>query len=88
VEVQCCGEVKPANGESDEGMVVDFARLTDAWRPLHEQLDHAFLNDVLAFPTTAENLATWLLEELREQLPAVHVVRVYETAGSWAEVGV
>src|SRR5262245_59282780 len=86
VEVLVRGEVKPTNGESDEGMVADFAALSAAWEPLHDQLDHRFLNDVLEFPTTAENLAAWLLEELQQVLPQVYGVRVWETATSWAVV--
>jgi 6-pyruvoyltetrahydropterin/6-carboxytetrahydropterin synthase len=89
VEVEAAGEVKPATGASDEGMVLDFAELGDAWAGLHARLDHQFLNDVLppeAGPTTAENLAAWMLGELRRQVPEVCAVRVYETAKSWAEV--
>ena len=43
------------------GWVIDFADITDAFRPLHEQLDHRLLNDIegLANPTS-ENLAIWI----------------------------
>jgi 6-pyruvoyltetrahydropterin/6-carboxytetrahydropterin synthase len=86
VEVRAFGPIQPADGEPDEGMVLDFALIGKAWHPIFEQLDHRFLNDVLDFPTTAENLAAWLLEELRAKVPAVVAVRVWETATSWAEV--
>ena len=86
VEVRAAGEVKPTTGEPDEGMVCDYARLSAAWRPLHERLDHRCLNDVLDFPTTAENLAGYLLAELRAALPMVFSVRLWETANCWAEV--
>ncbi|MEO7001583.1 MAG: 6-carboxytetrahydropterin synthase, partial [Ktedonobacterales bacterium] len=36
--------------------------------------------------TTAELLAAWMLRELREELPQVMTVRLYETPTSYAEV--
>lgn len=86
VEVEARGPVKDATGASDEGMVLDFGALSRAWQPIHDALDHQCLNDVLDFPTTAENLAGWLLRELRAVVPAVSSVRVWETANCWAEV--
>jgi len=86
VEVEAAGEGGPADGRADEGMVLDFAVLKAAWAPLHARLDHKFLNDVLEMPTTAENLAGYLLGELRVTVPEVTAVRVWETAGAWAEV--
>jgi 6-pyruvoyltetrahydropterin/6-carboxytetrahydropterin synthase len=86
VEVHVNGRVHPANGKSDEGMVLDFGALKKAWDPLHDRLDHQCLNDVLDFPTTAENLAAYLLDELRKSVPSVVAVRVWETATAWALV--
>lgn len=86
VEIRVTGDVKAANGDQDEGMVVDFAEVNEVWGPLHRRLDHQLLNDQVDFPTTAENLAGWLLSQLRAEEPLVCAVRVYETAGSWAEV--
>jgi len=85
VEVLARGVVKGATGESDEGMVLDFAALSHCWEPLHNMLDHRDLNAVLSFPTTAENLAGWLLEQLHESCPPVYAVRVWETASAYAE---
>jgi 6-pyruvoyl-tetrahydropterin synthase len=51
-------------------------------------VDHAFLNDVIpdAFqPTTAENIASWIANELSTVLP-VQSVRLWETPTSWAQV--
>lgn len=87
VEVEAEGPVRRSDGEPDEGMVLDFAVLKAAWLPLFQQLDHRCLNDVIDdCPTTAENLAGWLLSELRAVVQEVTAVRVWETAGAWAEV--
>lgn len=73
-------------GEPDErGMVVDYAEISEAWRPVHDRVDHRCLNEVpgLENPTT-EILAPWLLAELRQYLPVLKV-RVYESATTWCE---
>src|SRR3954454_10088865 len=61
------GEVREADGSSGEGMVIDFSEGKAAWQLVHRNLDHAFLNDVLPpeyLPTTAENIAAYLLDVL------------------------
>ena len=86
VDVQVSGEVRPADGSSGEGMVLDFAALKDAWKPIEARVDHRCLNDVLPeMPTTAENIAGWMLAQLRVTVPGVCAVRVWETESCWAE---
>jgi 6-pyruvoyltetrahydropterin/6-carboxytetrahydropterin synthase len=67
------------------GMAVDFSVLKDTVDELIiSKLDHSFLNDVLLFDPTAENMANWILNELRPYLP-VYSVKLYETPTSYAE---
>jgi 6-pyruvoyltetrahydropterin/6-carboxytetrahydropterin synthase len=83
------GEVREADGSSGEGMVIDFSEVKAAWQLVHRNLDHAFLNDVLPpeyLPTTAENIAAYLLDVLSVPLPQLVGVRLWETATSCAEV--
>ena len=67
------------------GWVLDFAELGAAWRPVHEALDHRYLNDApwLENPTS-ERLAVWIWEQLKPTLPLLSEVVVHETctAGS------
>ena len=88
VVVQARGPIKGATGESDEGMVLDFARLKLAWGPVHARFDHQCLNDVVpdGVLTTAENLAAFLLDELRAAVPQVFAVTVWETPDCCARV--
>jgi 6-pyruvoyltetrahydropterin/6-carboxytetrahydropterin synthase len=88
VEVRVAGPIADADGSAREGMVMDFARVKEAWEPIGRALDHQNLNDLLDFPTTAENLAWWMLDQLTQSLPAVQAVRVWETAAAWAEATV
>lgn len=93
VVVQVGGVISHAFGESDEGMIVDFKWLTAAWKERCEPLlDHRFLNDSLGLsgPTTAENIADWILVTLSEPVARaphsgevgllVTEVRLWETA--------
>jgi 6-pyruvoyltetrahydropterin/6-carboxytetrahydropterin synthase len=77
VEVQVSGEVG-----ADTGWVLDFADLSEAFRPVREQLDHYYLNDIdgLANPTS-EVLARWIWDRLAATLPLSAIV-VRETCTS------
>jgi 6-pyruvoyltetrahydropterin/6-carboxytetrahydropterin synthase len=77
VEVHVGGEVDP-----EAGWVMDFAELKAAFAPLHDQLDHRYLNEVpgLANPTS-EVLARWIWDRLTGALPLTAVV-VRETCTS------
>lgn len=77
VEVRVRGEVGPASG-----MVLDFAEIKAAFAPLHDQLDHRYLNEVDGLDNpTAENLARWIWTRLAAALPLAQVV-VRETCTS------
>jgi len=77
VEVHVRGQVG-----ADTGWILDFAEITDAFRPLREQLDHHCLNDVAGLENpTSENLARWIWHRLDGTLP-VSAVLVRETAAS------
>ena len=59
---------------------MDFGTLKDAWRPLHERLDHNYLNEVDGLENpTSERLAEWIWQRLVRALPALASVEVRET---------
>jgi 6-pyruvoyltetrahydropterin/6-carboxytetrahydropterin synthase len=66
--------------EERAGWVMDFAYIKEVFKPLHEQLDHHYLNEIegLSNPTS-ENLARWIWERLRSTLPTLDKVVVRET---------
>ena len=72
VTVYCRARELNANG-----MVTDF---TDIKRRVMEPLDHSFLNDVVPFNPTAENLARWICD----QVPNCYRVEVRESEGNTA----
>lgn len=80
VELTVTGPVGP-----ESGWVMDFAELADRWAPLHDLLDHRYLNDIEGLPNpTSERLAVWIWERLIADLPALASVRVHETCTSTA----
>ena len=61
----------------------DFSDVKAAFAPLHEQLDHQYLNDVPGLENpTSERLAAWIWERLQPALPLLSEVVVHETCTS------
>jgi 6-pyruvoyltetrahydropterin/6-carboxytetrahydropterin synthase len=78
VEVHVGGAVDP-----HLGWVMDFAQISAAFRPLHDQLDHRYLNEVEGLQNpTSENLARWIWARLLPALPGLARVVVRETCTS------
>lgn len=77
VEIHVSGPTDPRTG-----WVMDFAELRAAFAPLHDQLDHRYLNEVAGLENpTSENLARWIWDRLVRELPLARVV-VRETCTS------
>jgi 6-pyruvoyltetrahydropterin/6-carboxytetrahydropterin synthase len=75
IELHVRGEPDPATG-----WVMDFADIKAAFAPLFEQLDHHYLNDIEGLDNpTSENLALWIWQHLRPDLPTLAEVVVRET---------
>lgn len=85
LQVTVEGAVKPDNGDSDAGMVMDFADVSKVVKPLiNEKLDHYRLNDSLGMENpTAERIVLWIAEQLQPELPDLIELRLYETATGW-----
>jgi 6-pyruvoyltetrahydropterin/6-carboxytetrahydropterin synthase len=62
--------------------VTDFAGITAAFKPLHDQLDHRYLNNIQGLGNpTSENLTRWIWDRLPPGLQ-VSAVTVRETCTS------
>lgn len=63
-----------------EGWVMDFGEIKGVFRPVWEELDHHYLNDVPGLENpTSENLAKWIYHRLKIPLPQISKVEVFET---------
>lgn len=75
LEVHCEGPVDP-----DSGMLMDFADLKGVVQArVLDVLDHSLLNDHVENPT-AENVAVWIWDRLREGDLPLAEVRLWETS--------
>ncbi|MCB9750825.1 MAG: 6-carboxytetrahydropterin synthase QueD [Myxococcales bacterium] len=67
----------------ETGWVQDFADLKQAWRPLHDQLDHRYLNEIEGLENpTSEVLARWIWRRAKSSLPGLCQIVVRETCTS------
>ena len=79
-QIRLCVE-GPVGEES--GWVMDFADLKSSFKPIYEQLDHYYLNDIPGLENpTSENLARWIWRELKPSLPQLSAVEIRETCTS------
>lgn len=94
VELEFTGPVQ--SGGQEEGFLIDYQVIADAWAPLHEQLDHRDLNGVfnLGVPST-EHLAAWVVRQLADHaafrwgdLTMLTKVTVFESTSTWCSVRV
>ena len=78
IEVHISGPLQPALG-----WVIDFADIQAAWRPIHQQLDHRYLNEIDGLENpTSEHLARWIWQRLQPALAGLSKITVMETAQS------
>lgn len=72
VTVFCKSEILDQNG-----MVIDFKVIKEM---IHGRLDHAYLNEVVRFNPTAENMARWICDNV----PNCYKVMIQESEGNVA----
>lgn len=66
--------------DAELGWIVDFGDIKRAFKPYYEQLDHHYLNEVEGLENpTSENVAVWIWERVKPELPILSTVVVRET---------
>jgi 6-pyruvoyltetrahydropterin/6-carboxytetrahydropterin synthase len=74
-EIAVAGECDPKLG-----WVMDYADMSSAFKPLFDQLDHYYLNEIPGLENpTSENVAVWIWQRLKPVLPQLVEVVVAET---------
>lgn len=65
------------------GWVMDFADISTAFKPIRQQLDHYYLNEIEGLDNpTSENLARWIWRRLKPTLPHLSEIEIRETCTS------
>jgi 6-pyruvoyltetrahydropterin/6-carboxytetrahydropterin synthase len=83
--VAVSGEI--VQGGAKDGMIMDFADLSKIVESeIISQWDHQFLNDILPFTSTAENLAVECFKRIEAKGINITKVKLWETAKSFVEV--
>jgi 6-pyruvoyltetrahydropterin/6-carboxytetrahydropterin synthase len=78
VEVVVAGAV-----DQKLGWVMDYADISDAFKPIWSKLDHFYLNEIPGLENpTSENLAVWIWDQLKPRLPLLSEVVVAATCQS------
>ncbi|WP_340614523.1 6-carboxytetrahydropterin synthase QueD [Xenorhabdus thailandensis] len=78
VRLEVTGEVNPLSG-----WLMDFADVKAAFKPVWEQLDHHYLNEIPGLENpTSEVLAKWIWEKLKPTLLQLSAVMVKETCSA------
>ena len=75
IEIAVAGECDPRFG-----WLMDYADLSEAFRPLLDRLDHYYLNEIPGLENpTSETLAKWVWDRLKPGLPQLTEIVVAET---------
>ncbi len=78
VEVVVAGECDPRLG-----WLMDYAEISEAFKPLLERLDHYYLNEIPGLENaTSETLAKWIWDRLKPKVPLLTEIVVAETCMS------
>lgn len=75
--------VVQGNRGETTGWIMDFGDIKTAFKPVWEQLDHYYLNDISGLENpTSENLAIWIWQQLKPSLPELCRIEIKETCSS------
>lgn len=70
------------NGQinEDTGFVMDFSEIDSVFSPIHEMIDHAYLNEIKGLENpSSENLCQWIWSKLSSSLPGLKKIEIKET---------
>ena len=75
IEIHVSGAVN-----QERGWVIDYGDIKEAFTPIHDALDHRFLNDIEGLENpTSESICRWIWDRLQQTLPALSRIVVHET---------
>ena len=78
LDVTVAGEVS-----EEHGWLMDYAEINKVVSPVIDLLDHAHLNDVPGLDNpTSENLALWVWNKIKPDLPPLAEISVWESENS------
>ena len=71
------------DADIEHGWVMDFGTIKNPLQPILETLDHSYLNEIPGLENpTSENIAKWIWERLKPELPLLSEIIISETSTS------
>jgi len=65
------------------GWIMDFGDIKQVFKPIYEQLDHNYLNDITGLENpTSEVMVQWIWQQLKPVLPQLARLELKETCTS------
>jgi len=78
VTLHICGQI-----DEQKGWIMDFSELKQKFSSLYDQLDHHYLNEIKGLENpTSENIARWIWQHLKPELPTLCKIQIQETCTS------
>lgn len=69
--------------DQQTGWIVDFSDISKAFKPLWQQLDHHYLNDIEGLENpTSEVIARWIWHKMKPILPQLSSIMIKETCNA------
>ncbi|MEC7772117.1 MAG: 6-carboxytetrahydropterin synthase QueD [Bacteroidota bacterium] len=69
--------------DNEFGWVMDFTDIKEAVNPIIERVDHKLLNNIVGLENpTCEQIALWLWNKIKDKVPQLSRIRLYETPTS------
>ena len=66
--------------DQNTGFVMDFSDIDSAFKPIHELIDHSYLNDINGLEDpSSENLCCWIWKQLNPSLKGLKQIEIKET---------
>jgi len=65
---------------NEYGFVKDFKALINVKKFIDEKLDHQYLNEVVPGHPTSENIARFIYEQIKPEIPELYAVEISETS--------
>ena len=79
ITLRITGDIDP-----ERGWIIDFAEIDEAWKPIHDAIDHRYLNEIPGLENpTSEILARWIFDRItltRGRLVAVTIAETCDAA--------
>jgi len=78
ITLRITGDIDP-----EHGWIIDFSEIDEAWKPIHNAIDHRYLNEIPGLENpTSEILAHWIFDRIKLTRGRLVAVTIAETCSA------